>query len=258
MAIIHNNVFVGTQSETIFDNTKINVGDSIRSLYINKSTGINALNTALTNVVYDETETIPDAGITVYGLHTFLSAQVRWSNHIWSDFVILRGADLSMMGSSFGISGCAGYFLSYSNSLGATQPVYVSEMNSANEQLFSLMQIPVTNAGFYVDYIDVPAAAFSAEYAYNSAYRAEAVILTKDDESTINSQNFVDVFFSKFPSTFNGQFVTKDYVDNAQPAAVQYLTTAPTADNPSGLKFVVLSAEPATYYNGYSYTITEA
>ena len=41
-------------------------------------------------------------------------------------------------------------------------------------------------------------------------------------------------------------------------ATVQYSTTAPTADNTSGLKFVVLSAEPATYYNGYYYIITEA
>ena len=43
------------------------------------------------------------------------------------------------------------------------------------------------------------------------------------------------------------------------PNEIQYLTTAPSADNTSGnLKIVVLSAEPATYYNGYIYYITEA
>lgn len=38
---------------------------------------------------------------------------------------------------------------------------------------------------------------------------------------------------------------------------VSYLTTAPSANNTSGrLKFVVLSSEPATYYDGYYYIIT--
>jgi hypothetical protein len=40
---------------------------------------------------------------------------------------------------------------------------------------------------------------------------------------------------------------------------VEYLTTAPSSANTSGkLKFVVLSSEPSTYYNGYIYYITEA
>ena len=39
--------------------------------------------------------------------------------------------------------------------------------------------------------------------------------------------------------------------------SISYLTTAPSADNTSGrLEFVVLDAEPATYYNGYYYIIT--
>lgn len=38
---------------------------------------------------------------------------------------------------------------------------------------------------------------------------------------------------------------------------VAYLTTAPSSNNTSGkLKFVVLSSEPATYYDGYYYIIT--
>lgn len=40
---------------------------------------------------------------------------------------------------------------------------------------------------------------------------------------------------------------------------IQYLTTAPTQANTNGLlQIVVLDAEPATYYDGYYYIITEA
>ncbi len=41
-----------------------------------------------------------------------------------------------------------------------------------------------------------------------------------------------------------------------QPSSMQILTTAPAADNTSGIKIVVLSSEPATKYNGYLYLIT--
>ena len=40
-----------------------------------------------------------------------------------------------------------------------------------------------------------------------------------------------------------------------QPSSMQILTTAPTADNTSGIKIVVLSSEPATKYNGFLYLI---
>ena len=39
-------------------------------------------------------------------------------------------------------------------------------------------------------------------------------------------------------------------------ASVSFLTVAPTADNPDGLKFVVLSSNPAQKYDGYIYIIT--
>ena len=39
--------------------------------------------------------------------------------------------------------------------------------------------------------------------------------------------------------------------------AVNPITTAPTAPNTEGLKFVVLNAEPANRYEGYIYLITE-
>ena len=37
---------------------------------------------------------------------------------------------------------------------------------------------------------------------------------------------------------------------------VVYLTEAPTSANTDGLKFVVLSSDPATKYDGYIYIIT--
>lgn len=40
-----------------------------------------------------------------------------------------------------------------------------------------------------------------------------------------------------------------------QPSSMQILTTAPSADNTSGIKIVVLSSEPATKYNGFLYLI---
>lgn len=49
----------------------------------------------------------------------------------------------------------------------------------------------------------------------------------------------------------SGSFITNE--------GVNYTTTAPTAANTDGsLKFVVLSSEPATKYDGYIYLITEA
>ena len=51
----------------------------------------------------------------------------------------------------------------------------------------------------------------------------------------------------------------KDYINNQNQLGVPYLTTAPTSANTNGkLIFVVLNSEPATYYNGYYYIITEA
>ena len=42
-------------------------------------------------------------------------------------------------------------------------------------------------------------------------------------------------------------------------SGISYLTTAPVANNPDNdLKFVVLDQEPATYYSGYYYIITES
>lgn len=58
---------------------------------------------------------------------------------------------------------------------------------------------------------------------------------------------------TKYPT----ELAVKNFVDAFVPAGVEYLTTAPTSANVGSLKFVVLTAEPATYYDGYYYIITE-
>ncbi len=45
-------------------------------------------------------------------------------------------------------------------------------------------------------------------------------------------------------------------LQNVQAQSIAYTTTAPTEINTDGLKFVVLSAEPATRYDGWVYIIT--
>ena len=53
---------------------------------------------------------------------------------------------------------------------------------------------------------------------------------------------------------------TKYSVGGTVPTSLplEYTTTAPSANNSTGLKGVVLTSEPATYYTGYLYFITEA
>lgn len=55
---------------------------------------------------------------------------------------------------------------------------------------------------------------------------------------------------------FNGGNLSAGQIDPSCISALPYLTTAPSANNTSGLKIVVLSSEPATKYDGYLYIIT--
>ena len=48
------------------------------------------------------------------------------------------------------------------------------------------------------------------------------------------------------------------YKIDTKALSIDYTTTAPTADNTDGIKFVVLTAEPLTKYNGYIYLILES
>ena len=56
-------------------------------------------------------------------------------------------------------------------------------------------------------------------------------------------------------ATSNGQAYNLAMGKPASDFGLGYTTTAPTANNTDGLKFVVLTAEPATYYDGYYYII---
>ena len=82
----------------------------------------------------------------------------------------------------------------------------------------------------------------------------------ESDIETLQAQTFVASFDGQ-----NGAIVTDGTLETNSSKVVgltgqlPYLTTAPSADNTSGfLKIVVLDAEPATYYDGYYYIITEA
>lgn len=73
--------------------------------------------------------------------------------------------------------------------------------------------------------------------------------LSDGDSGTISSVQF---------NTINNQTVFgSGNIDVSQASSISYLTTAPSSANTDGgLKFVVLSSEPATKYSGYIYIIT--
>ena len=68
--------------------------------------------------------------------------------------------------------------------------------------------------------------------------------------------------YTRFPGTirvyyYDGTNLLDCSTQSQKTNGVNYLTTAPTAANADGdIKFVVLSSEPATKYNGYLYIIT--
>ena len=85
-------------------------------------------------------------------------------------------------------------------------------------------------------------------------------------QSLTNSPEWGNITPSELYHTANNQVKTPYVSSNtavfnmllgkpAQDFGLGYTTTAPTANNTDGLKFVVLTAEPATYYDGYYYII---
>ena len=54
---------------------------------------------------------------------------------------------------------------------------------------------------------------------------------------------------------FNGGNLSAGQIDSSCISALPYLTTAPSANNTSGLKIVVLSSEPSQRYSGFLYII---
>lgn len=73
-----------------------------------------------------------------------------------------------------------------------------------------------------------------------------------------NLANKVNEINGNSTTEYPSEKAVKDYVDGHKPETIAYLTTAPSEANTNGLKFVVLDSEPATYYDGYYYIITEA
>lgn len=77
------------------------------------------------------------------------------------------------------------------------------------------------------------------------------VVTDGEDEELINSTQIAIYSYSW------QQWDVQSTDDEVIASGVDYSTTAPEADNADGLKFVVLSSEPITKYDGYIYFITE-
>ena len=100
--------------------------------------------------------------------------------------------------------------------------------------------------------------AFSRQAGQNSALY-EYIEITKSTKGfELIAENIVEAN----PTDSATATMTKEKVGatvyDFQAVGVDVLTTAPESANTSGLKFVVLSEEPATKYDGYLYIITES
>ena len=87
-----------------------------------------------------------------------------------------------------------------------------------------------------------------------------AALATKADATSVYTKTEVDNKFTNIANVIpsDGTLISSanQLVLSGQ---IPYFTTAPVADNTSGfLKFVVLTSEPATRYDGYLYIITES
>jgi len=78
--------------------------------------------------------------------------------------------------------------------------------------------------------------------------RSEAILT-----SIINGSDYNEIPLSRLEALL---LELKTGVGKAE--SISYLTEAPTSANTDGLKFVVLSSNPATKYDGYIYIITGA
>lgn len=81
------------------------------------------------------------------------------------------------------------------------------------------------------------------------------IISIDDEDNVVYSEMETEIPESVTYTAGSGISIASDTISVS---GVPYLTTAPAADNTDGtLKFVVLTAEPATRYNGYVYLIVE-
>ena len=254
------------------DSNIINIGDSLRSLYVNKNIGNSRLNAALAELAaYGEqsvdcyTQAYTLANNDIYCKYSLLRGTVYANNSSETTSRLVDILDISKLGTAMGVSGCVGYLICHDTTSGVPKPIYMSDWNEYNAALVAGaaqmgFNLGLTGAGWYTDYIDVPVDYFGT--SASATYAASVTITSKDSDNVqlnVGSFALLDELLTKTPSTFEGKFVTKDYVDSVKPASIQYLTVAPSANNTDGgLKFVVLSSEPANYYTGYYYIITES
>lgn len=120
---------------------------------------------------------------------------------------------------------------------------------------------------FFVNvYRDSKDVVVPATISYSNLIDTDKVIFTDTVSAMTLSTDGTSVKSSNINSenSTNGQVLTSNgsgsasWQNPAVPSQMSYLTTAPTSANTSGnLIFVVLSSEPATYYDGYYYIITE-
>ena len=92
----------------------------------------------------------------------------------------------------------------------------------------------------------------------NTAYDATTnKIATMSDMPTITA-SATQISLNSTPTvTTSTSGNTTNFAFGIPAGGVPFLTTAPTANNSDGIKFVLLGSEPATYYGGYIYFIAE-
>lgn len=148
-----------------------------------------------------------------------------------------------IVGGSYGVparlgKGTAGQVLKMNS--GATAPEWGTDAGAAGDAFAAAM----TNSTAVIN-----AAVSKVANIDSTAAMIDAAASAIDEAATANVGDVLT-------ADSNGE---ASWQTPAPASGVAYLTTAPSAANTAGdLKFVVLSAEPATYYNGYYYIITGA
>lgn len=117
---------------------------------------------------------------------------------------------------------------------GRETPVIVGTEPKKQDDLDTDQSQAITSLGGRVSTLETKTAALEAKKSVTSIDGKDGLVTT-DATLSINASKVLGL---------TGQ--------------LPYLTAAPTEANTGGVKIVVLSAEPDTYYDGYLYFITEA
>lgn len=213
------------------------VNDIIRALYVNQNIGTDRLNAALaalsdfgTSHTDCYTQPLDLGGIFVPCKYSLLRGTVFANDTEDTAGSLISIIDIKKLGYAmspqyFGYN-CTGYLICYITKTGIPQPIYMSDWNGYNTALISAAAdqgfvIEASRAGWYTDYIDLPVDYY---YQYGQTlptadpqYPAYVKVTSKNSDNVdgnVGSFDLFDELFTKTPSTFDGQFVTKDYVDS--------------------------------------------